>query len=282
MPSTELGPAEGARMLVVHAHPDDESITTGATIAKYADLGARVTVVTCTRGEQGEIIPPQWGHLTNGANGTLGAHRVEELAAAMRALGVDDHRFLDELPDQPRPPADLTRGAQRYSDSGMAFDDDGRVVLPDHVEPQAFATADLHPAAQRLSGLIVELEPHVVVTYDPGGGYGHPDHVRTHDVTMRAIELSAPRWRVPEVFWVLWPQNDQADHQPAHTGGTKRPQRTERRIVEVDARAWLDRKAAALRAHATQVTVARETFALSNNVDHPLTGLERFARASES
>src|SRR5258708_24881076 len=88
------GPDGGHRLLLVHAHPDDESIGTGATMAKYAAEGAGVTLVTCTLGELGEVIPPELAHLAADADGGLGEYRIGELAAACAALGVTDHRFL--------------------------------------------------------------------------------------------------------------------------------------------------------------------------------------------
>src|ERR1700742_1446396 len=97
-------PAE-RRMVVVHAHPDDEVINTGATMAMYADQGAAVTLVTCTLGEEGEILVPELAHLAADRDDALGEYRIGELAAAMKALGVDDHRFLG--------------GPGRYRDSGM-------------------------------------------------------------------------------------------------------------------------------------------------------------------
>ncbi|MFD5645971.1 PIG-L family deacetylase, partial [Streptomyces anulatus] len=82
------------RLLLVHAHPDDESINNGATMARYAAEGAHVTLVTCTLGEEGEVIPPSLARLTADRDDALGPHRVGELAAAMKELGVADHRFL--------------------------------------------------------------------------------------------------------------------------------------------------------------------------------------------
>src|SRR6478752_5391726 len=93
------------RLLLVHAHPDDESINNGATMARYAAEGALVTLVTCTLGEEGEVIPPGLAHLAPDRDGGLGPHRVAELAAAMKELGVTDHRFLG--------------GSGRFRDSGM-------------------------------------------------------------------------------------------------------------------------------------------------------------------
>ncbi|HEX5289028.1 MAG TPA: PIG-L family deacetylase, partial [Streptosporangiaceae bacterium] len=95
----------GRRLLLVHAHPDDESIGTGATMARYAAEGAQVTLVTCTLGELGEIIPPPLSYLAEGDGGRLGEYRIGELNAACAELGVTDHRFLG--------------GAGRWRDSGM-------------------------------------------------------------------------------------------------------------------------------------------------------------------
>jgi N-acetyl-1-D-myo-inositol-2-amino-2-deoxy-alpha-D-glucopyranoside deacetylase len=245
----------GRRLLLVHAHPDDESITTGATMARYAASGVHVTLVTCTRGEQGEVIGERWAHLFGDPDG-LARHREAELAAAMRALGVHDHRFLDT---QPAPNAPATR----YSDSGMGYAPDGSVVPAPDPPPGAFALLDVDEPAGRLAGLLADLRPDAVVTYDPNGGYGHPDHVQAHRVTMRAVELAArppgggPGWDVPKLYWVV--AEDQAD-------------------AVVDGAAVRPAKVAALRAHETQVMVAPDeaTFALSNGVSYPINGREYF------
>src|SRR5512147_468363 len=130
------------RLLLVHAHPDDESINNGATMAKYAAQGAHVTLVTCTLGERGEVIPPELRHLTGPA---LGAHRRGELTAAARELGVMDVRLLG--------------GAGRYGDSGMTG-------LPDNDDPGCFWRADVDRAAGHLVEVILEILPQVLVTYD--------------------------------------------------------------------------------------------------------------------
>ena len=118
----------GGGLLLVHAHPDDESIGTGATMARYAAQGARVTLVTCTLGELGEIIPPDLAHLAAGRDDRLGQYRIGELAAACAALGVTDHRFLG--------------GAGRWRDSGM-------MGLPGNHDPRCFWQADVDEAAAR-------------------------------------------------------------------------------------------------------------------------------------
>ena len=152
-------------MLFVHAHPDDESLANGATIAHYTARGAQVRVVTCTLGEEGEVIGDRWAELAVDRADQLGGYRIGELTAALHALGVDGPIYLG--------------GAGRWRDSGMA-----------EVETRSrrrFFDAEEREAVGELVAIIREQRPHVVVTYDPNGGYGHPDHVRTHTVTMAAV-----------------------------------------------------------------------------------------------
>jgi N-acetyl-1-D-myo-inositol-2-amino-2-deoxy-alpha-D-glucopyranoside deacetylase len=150
------------RLLLVHAHPDDESIGTGATMAKYAAEGVQVTLVTCTLGEMGEIIPPSLQHLSPDQ---LGEYRIGELKAACAELGVGDHRFLG--------------GPGRWRDSGM-------MGTPPNDDPRCFWRADVDEAAAVLLELIEEVKPQVIVTYDANGYYGHPDHIQAYRVAWRA------------------------------------------------------------------------------------------------
>lgn len=174
-----------AGLLAVHAHPDDETLATGALLAAWAGAGLPVTVVTCTRGELGEVIGPDPAHL-EGDGPALAARRELELAAALEALGVSDHAFLDELA------APLAgEGLRRFADSGMAWAATGRAGRLGDLPDDAFVAVGLDEAARPLARLLRERRPAVVVTYEPGGGYGHPDHVRAHEVTMRALELAA-------------------------------------------------------------------------------------------
>ena len=161
----------GRRLLLVHAHPDDESIYTGATMARYATEGAKVTLVTCTLGELGEIIPPSLAHLAAEKEDRLGEYRIGELAAACAALGVTDHRFLG--------------GPGRWRDSGM-------MGTEGNDDPRCFWRADVDQAARALLDVIDEVRPQVVVTYDADGAYGHPDHIQAHRVAWRACELAGP------------------------------------------------------------------------------------------
>jgi len=233
--TSALTPAGQRRLLLVHAHPDDESIGTGATMARYAAEGARVTLVTCTLGELGEIIPPSLAHLAAEQDDRLGPYRIGELGAACAALGVTDHRFLG--------------GPGRWRDSGM-------MGTAGNDDPRCFWRADLDEAARALLDVIAEVRPQVLVTYDANGSYGHPDHIQAHRVAWRACELAGADG--PAKFYAT-----AAPDSPAVT-------------TEIDASAWYDRKLAALRAHATQVTVSEPYFALSDGVPHPLSATEYY------
>jgi N-acetyl-1-D-myo-inositol-2-amino-2-deoxy-alpha-D-glucopyranoside deacetylase len=309
--TTSIGPQAKRRLLLVHAHPDDESISNGATMAKYVAEGAQVTLVTCTRGEQGEVIPEQLAHLAQvgGSADGLGDHRVGELAAAMAALGVTDHRFLGDPASPGRPASQAAAaGGTVYRDSGMAYDRDGGVVPAPTQQPGAFAPADggesVEQPAEQLAAVIRELRPQVVITYEPGGGYGHPDHVQTHLVTMRAIELAAldgptdpqaaepavPAWPVAKVYWIVQPDSmtratlsaiasaEGADYQGLDPAG-RLPSEVvpdDQVTTAIDAMNFTGAKVAALRAHETQITVSADDafFALSNGVRRPVLGLE--------
>ena len=183
-------------LLLVHAHPDDESINNGATMAKYAARGTRVTLVTCTLGEEGEVLVPELAHLASDKDDALGSHRVTELAHAMMELGVTDHRFLG--------------GQGRYRDSGMVWHEDGHAVAGEDVKEGTFWRADLTEAADNLVEVIREVRPQVMVTYDQFGNYGHPDHIQAHRVATYAAALAAVPsykpdlgevWDVPKIYW---------------------------------------------------------------------------------
>jgi N-acetyl-1-D-myo-inositol-2-amino-2-deoxy-alpha-D-glucopyranoside deacetylase len=199
-------------LLAVHAHPDDETLATGGLLAVWADAGRPVTLVTCTRGELGEVIPAELAHL-EGDGPALAAWREVELAAAMRRLGVADHVLLDRVGagdiDGVRDP-DPDPDGERYRDSGMAWVGVGRAAGLATLPPDAFVAVPVDAAATRLARVLRDRRPDVVVTYEPGGGYGHPDHVHAHRVAMRAVELAAqdgggvgdqPPHVVPVVLW---------------------------------------------------------------------------------
>ena len=223
------------RLLLVHAHPDDESIYTGATMARYAAEGARVTHVTCTLGELGEIIPPSLAYLAAEKEDRLGAYRTGELTAACAALGVSDHRFLG--------------GPGRWRDSGM-------MGTAGNDDPRCFWRADVDQAAGALLDVIGEVRPQVLVTYDANGAYGHPDHIQAHRVAWRACELAGPD--APAKLYATAALGSQQ----STTG--------------IDAGAYFDRKLAAMRAHATQITVDPPFFALSDGVRRQASGTEYY------
>ncbi|MGX1546594.1 N-acetyl-1-D-myo-inositol-2-amino-2-deoxy-alpha-D-glucopyranoside deacetylase [Streptomyces adustus] len=259
-------------LLLVHAHPDDESINNGATMARYAAEGARVTLVTCTLGELGEVIPSELAHLSGDA---LGEHRLGELAAAMSELGVKDFRQLG--------------GPGRYRDSGM-------MGLPDNDDPACFWQADVDEAAAHLLDVILEVRPQVLVTYDPDGGYGHPDHIQAHRVAVRAAELAADAGRpIPRVYFNRMPRpvaeeafgrlRDRLPGLPftetAAVDDVPGVVARERITAEIDGTAYAAAKAAAMRAHATQIEVAPDeaSFALSNELAQPLFTTEYYELA---
>jgi N-acetyl-1-D-myo-inositol-2-amino-2-deoxy-alpha-D-glucopyranoside deacetylase len=263
LPSPNLRPGGppsrfARRLLLVHAHPDDESINNGATMAKYAAEGARVTLVTCTLGERGEVIPPELQHLTGTA---LGEYRLRELTAAMAELGVEDFRLLG--------------GPGRYRDSGM-------MGLADNDDPDCFWQADVDEAAALLVEVIREVRPQVLVTYDDDGGYGHPDHIQAHRVAMRAAAQTGLGIR--KVYWnrVPRPAAEAAfarlqDDLPGLPFGKSAavddvPGVVDEAVVTtvIDGTEYAAAKAAAMRAHATQIDVAEPYFALSNELAQPL------------
>jgi len=255
-------------VLLVHAHPDDESITTGATMAALVQAGVQVTLVTCTRGEKGEVIGAELAHLRADEE-ALARHRADELATAMSRLGVSDHRFLGE-------------GMDRFRDSGMVWGPDGIPVPPPEVDADALCAVPLDVAASSLLAVLHETAPDAVICYDPGGGYGHPDHVRAHDLTARAHLLAASQGRDVPRYAVVVPEPvmRRAVEQLGRLDlPTLDPGAWPSMVVPADAadlvlggEVYRAAKASALRAHASQVVVADDdtALALSNGVWQPL------------
>lgn len=185
------------RMLLVHAHPDDESITTGITMAKYVAEGAHVTLVTCNLGEHGEVLVEELAHVAADRDDTLAEYRRIELDDAMSHLGVTDYRRLG--------------GDGKYRDTGMSWGEDGLAQLPENTHGNAFWHADLLEAASELVAVIRDVRPQVVITYDEFGNYGHPDHIQANRVTHYAVALAAADsfrrdlgegWDVAKVYWI--------------------------------------------------------------------------------
>jgi N-acetyl-1-D-myo-inositol-2-amino-2-deoxy-alpha-D-glucopyranoside deacetylase len=274
------------RLLFVHAHPDDESLSNGATIAHYTARGAQVRVVTCTLGEEGEVIGDRWAELAFDRADQLGGYRIGELTAALQALGVGAPIYLG--------------GAGRWRDSGMVGTAKRR--------RQRFIDADDREAVGALVAIIREQRPHVVVTYDPNGGYGHPDHIQTHRITTAAVAAAGgpdyrgyypgEPWQVPKFYWTVlaysafeaaWGALGPDDLLP----GWQAPPEEEFNfaysddkidaVVEADADARAA-KTAALAAHATQVVVGPtgRACALSNNMALPIVADEHYVLVAGS
>ena len=270
--------APDRRVLLVHAHPDDETINNGATMARYVAEGAGVTLLTCTLGEEGEVLVPALAQLAADQADQLGGYRIGELRGAMAALGVTDSRFLG--------------GAGRYRDSGM-------MGTPANEHPRAFWNADLDEAASHAVAVIREVRPQVLVTYDDFGGYGHPDHIQAHRVAMRAADLAAdpgfrpdlgPAWTIAKVYWNAMPRTllQRGIDAMAAAGDTTffegvssaddLPFAVPDDVVttEVDGGAFAQHKDAAMRAHPTQILVDGPFFALSNNLGLELAAVEHY------
>jgi N-acetyl-1-D-myo-inositol-2-amino-2-deoxy-alpha-D-glucopyranoside deacetylase len=282
-----LHPSE-QRLLLVHAHPDDEAINNGATMAQYVAEGRGVTLVTCTLGEEGEILEPGLEHLAADRDDALGQHRIGELAEAMAALGVSDHRFLG--------------GAGRFRDSGMEWDDTGHARPKSTVRDDTFWKADLTEAATLLAEVVREVRPQVLVTYDEFGNYGHPDHIQAHRVAMYGAQLAAVEsyrpdlgepWDVAKIYWAAMSLSaTREEARQLAELGIENPfegwdlDDAPRFFVEdsaiacrVDASAHADAKVAAMRAHRTQIAVDGPFFALSNNLGNHVWGVEHYRLA---
>ena len=266
-----------ATLLFVHAHPDDESLATGVAIAHHVAAGDEVHVLTCTLGEQGEVIPPELAHLDADHEDTLGEYRRDELRAAMATMGAR-HRVLGEDPASGR--------VSRWRDSGMAGTDGAR-------HPRAWVRADDAVAIEAVTEVVDEVEPDVVVTYDAQGGYAHPDHIRTHEVTRWAV-AARPEGRRPHLFGTLTPRSWAEEDRRVLAGtagledlGWSQPtgafppsvvddEVVTHAVVDPDA---VERQVSALRHHRTQVSLGPEgTFALSNGIAARLPGREGYAR----
>lgn len=263
-----------ARLLLVHAHPDDESLATGVTIAHHVAAGDEVHVLTCTLGEQGEVIPAELAHLVAERDDTLGAYRREELREAMAAIGATSH-VLGE--DEGR--------ASRWRDSGMAG-------TPSADDPRAWVQAPIEEAAAAIRAVVAEVAPDLVVTYDEHGGYAHPDHIRTHEATRGALAgLAEPPPLVAVLTPRSWAEEDRAwlAAHPSPQGWTVPEGPHPPSVVpdEVVTHAVVDPaavggQAAALAHHRTQVTLGAPvdgvtTYALSNDIASRLPGREGFA-----
>lgn len=288
--------SRAARLLFVHAHPDDETLATGVSLAHYARIGAEVHLLTCTLGDEGEVIPPELAHHLSANDDTLGPFRRGELRSAVSELGVLE-RVLGEDPQ--------ARAGALYRDSGMAGTDENN-------DPRALCRASQEEVAAHIADHIAALRPDAVVTYEASGGYGHPDHIRVHDATRAALATMSADER-PAMFVVLTPADVAAEDrtwvqrnvpalvQAARDAGGLTEQENEAlarvlipeaddpyppsvvapelatHVVEgtpEDLRA----RDAALRHHRTQVTLYDGWYTLSNDIATRLARAEYFAR----
>jgi N-acetyl-1-D-myo-inositol-2-amino-2-deoxy-alpha-D-glucopyranoside deacetylase len=233
---------DSERVLFVHAHPDDETIDTGGTIATLVDSGAWVTVVTCTRGERGEVLAADLkGALASPE--TFTALRESELTKAMEILGVTDHRYLgDETAHA------AGRGTRIYRDSGMRWGADGAEATGE-VDPASLDGAEFRDVASDIAAVILDVRPDVVVSYDAHGGYGHPDHVRVRDAALRAAQAHG----VP--YYGIDSAGDLA----------------------VDVSTVLDRKRAALGAYRSQLALEGDEIVSPGGQRQPVTSVERYS-----
>ena len=257
------------RLLLVHAHPDDETINNGVTMAKYAADGINVTLVTCTRGEEGEVLVESFLNLASSKDDKLGEHREVELKNAMDELGIKDFRFLG-APNK------------KWRDSGM-------MGTPQNDRKDVFWQADLDEVANELVKIILETKPQVLITYDEFGGYGHPDHIKAHQIAMRAAEIASQQdWQVSKIYWNTTPRSviqmgiDKMKEVGSEFFGAEnaddlpfaKPDELVTSVVK--APEYVPHKLAAMKAHATQISVDGPFFALSNNLGLSVWGDEYY------
>lgn len=247
--------------MAVHAHADDETITMGGTLATLADRGVRTCVVCCTDGKLATIVDPDMPEETTRPR--LTEIREAELREACRILRVDEVEFL------------------RYGDSGMAD-------TPTNQLPDAFWMAPINEAVGRVVAQIRRFRPQVVVTYDGNGGYGHPDHIQAHRVTVLAVEAAylptmykdaGEPWRVEKLYYTAFPRSEfrriadmakQAGLDPPF--GEENPDNIlfltpdEWVTSTVDCRSVVERKREALRAHRSQISADWPQLTISDEV----------------
>ena len=264
------------RMMLVHAHPDDETIGSGVTMAKYAADGVHVALVTCTLGEEGEVLVDDLAHIGVNGEDRLGDHRINELGDAMKVLGVTDWRLLGE--------------PGKYRDSGMMGE-------PSNNRDGCFWQTDLLQAAEDLVPIIRSQRPQVLITYDDFGGYGHPDHIQAHRTAMYASQLAAAptfrpdlgeAWDVPKIYWTAISKSMiRAGVEALRASGDTSemammdpdeiPFGVEDELVttQIDGRDFLTNKVAAMRAYPTQINMESGFFSFAELPDSPM-GIEHF------
>jgi N-acetyl-1-D-myo-inositol-2-amino-2-deoxy-alpha-D-glucopyranoside deacetylase len=254
-------------LMTVHAHPDDEAISTGGILAKYSAEGIRTVLVTCTKGELGETEDPLYRPPRPGMG--IAEIREKELAAAIRILNIGAYHNLN------------------YKDSGMAG-------TPGNHDPRAFAQADITEAAHRLAGIIRRERPQVIVTYDENGIYGHPDHIMANRVTQKAfaaagdsnvtLDESEPPWQPGKLYFFALPKTllkkfrravedaGNPEAAPADLMGTPDDEITTR----IDVARFLDQKFEAVFSHASQFGPSHSFHHLHDALKVEMFGVEHF------
>ncbi|MCL2454107.1 MAG: mycothiol conjugate amidase Mca [Micrococcales bacterium] len=261
--------------MAVHAHPDDEASKGAATLARYAAEGVEVLVVTCTGGERGDVLNPRFPRSEQTPQ-TMAALRRREMAAAVTALGVR-HRWLG------------------FVDSGLPEGDP-----PPPLPEGSFALVPLEQATARLVEVVREFRPHVMTTYDPTGGYPHPDHVRTHEVGLAAYRAAGDParfphagtpWQVSKLYYdapfsvhrlrALHEAMVRAGLVSPFAGWIARRETVEPQAVttRVECAAWFGARDAALRAHASQVDPDGFFFAVPRDLEAQVWPYEEYELA---
>lgn len=265
------------RLLAVHAHPDDESSKGAATYAHYVHSGARVVVVSCTGGERGDVQNQALVEKAMAERDMAGLRRIE-MARAQAILGFE-HLWLG------------------YEDSGLP--EEGEPV-----PPNSFATIPLEHSAEPLVKIIRDVRPQVMVTYDEAGGYPHPDHIRTHDISIFAMTAAAdpkryphagPAWQIQKVYYERMFNSPRAN---AMFEALKAAEPDSARLAELEGmRAWMrdrpdlatthvkvadyfDQRDEALRAHASQVSPESTFFFWPNDLQREVWPWEDFQLAT--
>ncbi len=234
------------RVLLVHAHPDDESLFTGHVIAERAATRSEVMVLTLTRGERGRVkledLKPLEGNLAS-----MGEFRSNELKNALSQLGDVKHKFA---------------GTRAYLDSGMRLNAFGKPIKPRRTDEMSLASVSTAVIADDIYQVLSQFKPDAVITYNRKGGFGHPDHKKAHEATAMALRRFARSSKSkPPQFWVIAEPGERFD-------------------VEIGGPKTAPKKKAALEQHASQVTVAQETYSLVAGREIRYDQPERLRRAS--
>jgi len=264
---------QGLRLLFVHAHPDDEASKGAATVAKYVDEGVQVMIATCTGGERGDVLNPKLK--SSEVAEKLAQIRKEEMAKSIEILGAK-HSWLG------------------FIDSGYP-EGDPKPPLPEG----CFAEIPIKDASRPLIKLIREFKPQVVVTYDENGGYPHPDHIRTHEITMFAYEnasklnyepeLGFP-WQIKKVYYQMgfnFGQMNAIDNAFKELGKTNpyadwmidMKDDTDLITTKIECSKYFDKRDLALKAHATQVDPDGDWFALPTEIQKKIWPTEDYQLA---